>query len=130
VALKWVAMRENITGGRANNLPWPPAGFPFEVEEWEAEHLTRSGRAVYVDPPPESAPAVPAPGRAPGPAATPGQQGLAPETVPVPDPVPGPPKPSDGKQAWVEWAVSQGEKPETARRMALADLQSKYGGRM
>jgi hypothetical protein len=49
---------------------------------------------------------------------------------PVPDPAPLPPQPADLKQAWIDWAITQGADPDKAAAMTKADLMSRYGGRL
>ena len=66
------------------------------------------------DPEPEPEPVVP-------PSAEPG---LPPEPPPLP------PQPADLKQAWIDWAVTQGADPDKAAAMTKADLMSRYGGRL
>jgi hypothetical protein len=54
-----------------------------------------------------------------------------PEPDPPPEEVPAsPPAPNDVKQHWIDYAVTQGENPDTAMAMTKADLMSKYGGRL
>jgi len=40
------------------------------------------------------------------------------------------PLPADPKQAWVDYAIAQGEDPDVAPRLTKADIMSKYGGRL
>jgi hypothetical protein len=40
------------------------------------------------------------------------------------------PGPSAPKQAWIDWAVTQGAGPDQAAAMTKADLMSRYGGRL
>jgi len=120
---RWIRMLETISGGRPNGAPWPPAGHSIEVEDWEAEHNTRAGWAVYADPPaPEP---VPEPEPAPVPV-----KAAAKVPSPAPETAGEPPRPSDPKDAWVDYAASRGEDRATAAAMSKADLMSKYGGRM
>ena len=58
-----------------------------------------------------------------------------PEPLPVKLPPPEPPVvlrplPADPKQAWVDYAIAQGEDPDVAPRLTKADIMSKYGGRL
>ena len=139
-----------ISGGRHDDRPWPPAGAEIDVPDHEGQDLLRAGHAVYVAPsapvpPPVETARVVSEGAAtaagpvpretvpPGPSqaelddAKAGQ--AAQDAGPVPDEMP-PPAPGDPKQAWVDYAVSQGAGPETAGRMSKADLMSRYGGRL
>jgi hypothetical protein len=69
---------------------------------------------------PEPPPPAPEPPPAPAP---------EPEQLPTQAPVLRP-MPSDVKQLWIDYAVSQGEDREQAHSMTKADLMSKYGGRL
>jgi hypothetical protein len=68
------------------------------------------------------------------PAPAPEPESAAPEPEQLPDeaPVPPPlaPAPHQNKQAWIDWAISQGADPDTANAMTKADLMSRYGGRL
>jgi len=118
-------------GTRANGDRYPPGWTPFQVEDWEGEHLIRGGMAMEVEPP------YVAP---PPPLASPAQIAVLPEEdeeaapdgpvenfAPLP---PAPPAPADPKQSWVDYAVSQGMDPDTAAKMTKADLQSRFGPRL
>jgi hypothetical protein len=41
-----VRMHQQLSGGRHDGRPWPPAEEPFEVPEWEFADLIRGGMAV------------------------------------------------------------------------------------
>ena len=151
----WIVPKETLSGGRCDGRPWPPAGTPIDIPDWEAEHAVNAGWAYYYEPPA----ADPDPGAVREPAAEAvleaGEAGhpagdLAPEPPaakdahapvqePVPDPVPvpepededpDPPRPSDPKQDWVDYAQSRGMSPVTAAAMSKADLMSRFGGRL
>lgn len=117
-------MIEPMAGTRWDGTPWPPAGGPVDVPDWEAEHLIR-GR--FARPWPGSAPA-PEP-QAPAPA-----EGSAPPAAPPspgPDAAAGaePPKATDPKTAWVEYAVAHGADRAEAEQSTKQDLIASYGGR-
>ena len=44
--------------------------------------------------------------------------------------VPEPPRPSDPKQDWVDYAAGQGLPRDKAEAMSKADLMSRFGGRL
>lgn len=147
--MMWIEMVMHMSGTRANGEKYPPGWTPFEVADWEGEHLVKGGMARPVAPPATRAPAPPAP---PAPAA-PAPQPAAPE-LPVPKSEPsltaaGPaapaaepeapaaqepdiprPSPSDPKQSWIDYAIARGMDWDTASRMTKADLQSRFGGRL
>jgi hypothetical protein len=124
-------------------MAWPGDNFA-------AERLEEMGVVVpdYVgEPPADAEPAAdgePAageaePSEAAGPpdaeagteAAADGEAEAGPQSPPAADdPALLMPAPHDIKQRWIDYAVSQGEDPETARDMTKADLMSKYGGRL
>ena len=131
----WIHLISYISGGRPDGTQWPPAGYIFEVDDWEGDHLIRGGMAVKTERPqgiPErkkaeasEAPPVSAEGvvsqpshTAAGPAGE--EQQAAPET----------PNPSDPRQAWVDYAISKGVAAAEIAKMTKADLQSRYGGRL
>jgi hypothetical protein len=132
-ALKWIRMRDTISGGRHDGRPWPPAHTDFQVPAWEANDLLRGGLAypgkepVSKKPePPEYDLSVPEPKplweKAREPAADPG----------LPPPPAGKPAPSaaDSKQRWMDYAVSQGGDPDDVTDMTKAQLMQTYGGRL
>lgn len=144
-----IQMLIGYSGGRYDDRPWPSLGTDFEVPDWEGEGLIRVGHARFVrasDPP--AAPPAPPPPAPPvlspaGPvvsepaatAAGPVTPEPAPEPAPGPEPEPEPeelpaPGPADPKAAWIEYAISQGAKRDTAAAMTKADLMSRYGGRL
>jgi hypothetical protein len=41
-----IAMTITTSGGRHDDRPWPPAGVPLEVEDWEGEALVAQHNAV------------------------------------------------------------------------------------
>ncbi len=49
---------------------------------------------------------------------------------PAEEAVPEPPRPSDPKQAWIDYAVTQGMDEDKAAAMSKADLMSRFGGRL
>lgn len=147
--MMWIEMVMHMSGTRANGDKYPPGWTPFEVADWEGEHLIRGGMARQVDVPDWARPKPPAPAQpvksvtapktVPDPASVPppaeppahvqvdqpGQPSLAGNLAPVP-----PPAPSDPKQAWVDYAVTQGMAADDASRMTKADLQSRFGPRL
>lgn len=150
---RWIRMIVGVSGYRHDGRPWPPAGGEIEVPDWEADDLIRGQNAVPHEQP-HDRPVTPAP--VPG-EARPASQveaeegarrgfiqqaeqhlaehpGVA-ETATEEAAGPGPaevarPAPADVKQAWIDYAVSQGADPETAAAMTKADLMSRYGGRL
>lgn len=143
--LRWIRLRETLSGGRCDGRPWPPGGELIDVPDWEAEHAVNAGWAYYDDPPaPPEPEVVPGPVRA---QAAPAQaEAVAPVRQPDPEDehdrleavadgteepeVPEPPRPSDPKQDWVDYAADRGMDPEKAAAMSKADLMSRYGGRL
>ena len=155
-----VKMLHYISGGRWDDRDWPPGGGEIEVPDWEGADLIAGGNAIpagaapraSAEPEAVAAPASTEPGA--GAAAPPDEgtqqlPGQPPEPEPVlppppdrdpePEPEPAlppeaagpePPQPSDLKQAWIDWAVTQGADPEQAAAMTKADLMSRYGGRL
>lgn len=131
----------HMSGTRANGDRYPPGWTPFQVEDWEGQHLIRGGMArevatpdwaVPVPPAPEPEPAPPAPRSEPSSTAA-GPADPEPELAPVVElapPAAPPPAPSDPKQAWVDYAVTQGMDADAASRMTKADLQSRFGPRL
>jgi len=153
-----VRMIFKISGGRADGRDWPDprgeSGGLIEVPDLEGADLVRGGMAQPGDnfaadrlremgvltAVPESAAEEPAaePEPAPEPAAEP-DVAAAPEAAAADAAAasgeaeagpPSPPAPHDNKAKWIDYAVSQGEDPDTAPAMTKADLMSKYGGRM
>lgn len=135
-----IAMTLSMSGGRYDDRQWPGPGVPFEVPDWEGEGLVRDHNAVKIADsarPARGHAAVPAPVPLPaetaaGPVTPEPPPGPGPEPVPPPEPEPEPepPSQSDPKQAWIAWAVSQGEDEAAAAGMTKADLMSKHGGRL
>ena len=139
-----------ISGGRADDRAWPPAGAEIDVPDGEGNDLLRGGHAVYVGPSaPPSLPPVPPPlpplPVPPEPAALVSEpaataagpvvpEPAAPEPEPAAEPeLPVAPGPADPKNAWIEYAVSKAKTPaeaDAAARMSKADLMSRYGGRL
>lgn len=133
----------HMSGTRANGEKYPPGWTAFEVADWEGEHLIRGGCAREVAapaPPPAPVPPAPEPPAAPEPAPAPSfasEPAPAPEPEAAPEPAPEPagdsapaPAPNAPKQAWVDYAISQGLDWDTASRMTKADLQSRFGPRL
>lgn len=148
-----VQMVLQVSGGRADGREWPPPWVDLEVPDAEGEDLVRGGLARRVEhrevPPsprqPEPEPVTvyaPEPGdpgtpeAAPVPEPSPAAAGPAPaQEVPAPEPDKGAdeipvPKPADSKQAWIDYAVSQGTSPEQANDLTKAQLMQVYGGRL
>jgi hypothetical protein len=128
----WIQTVMHMSGTRANGEKYPPGWTPFEVEDWEGEHLVRGGMAMEVGPPPKP-PRKPVALPAPEPVreASPAAGALPPagDDGPPAGQQP-PPAPADPKQAWVDYAISQGMSPDMAAKMTKTDLQSRYGPRM
>jgi len=153
-ATMWIAMLHGVSGGRADGRDWPPPGVSIEVPWGEGVDLLNGGHAIQAEPPavrvapwaltpPSPPPPPPAPYTPPAePAATmvsepaftaAGPVPAAPAPEPEPEPEPeevSSPAPGDPKQAWIEYAVSQGAKPDVAAAMTKVDLMSRYGGRL
>ena len=138
--LRWIRLRETLSGGRCDGRPWPPGGEMIDVPDWEAEHAVNAGWAYYEDPPPEPEPEVvvvkapepvpvPVPEKAAAPVTVRAEAATAPAKAAEPD-VPEPPRPSDPKQDWVDYAADRGMDPDKAAAMSKADLMSRYGGRL
>jgi len=155
----WIETTMHMSGTRASGDRWPPAFTAFEVEDWEGEHMIKGGMARLADPPAAPAPAPepepvpvpepPMPRRVQtepdlvAPAPEPVKSAVATRTATPPEPEPAPepftplvpsagppPAPSDPKQAWVDYAVTQGMSGDDASRMTKADLQSRFGPRL
>lgn len=144
-----VRMLVGVSGYRHDGERWPPPGGVIEVPDWEAGDLIRGQNAVphdqdddktalpapvvsesrpasqieaeegARDEPAEAAPEHVTAGGAEGGEAA----GTGPAEVTAP-------APADVKQAWVDYAVSQGADPGQAAAMTKADLMSRYGGRL
>lgn len=165
--LKWIVLRETLSGGRIDGRQWPPAGEMIDVPAWEAEHAVNAGWAYYAEEPtaPEP-PSVPQPVKAPARPADKAPEPVKQEKHPDPaeksqdraaqnppdksgepdagkdagrdagkdTPVkasePEPPRPSDPKQDWVDYAAGRGMSEDKAQAMSKADLMSRYGGRL
>ncbi len=131
--MMWIEMVMHMSGTRANGDRYPPAFAPYEVADWEGEHLIRGGMARAVATPEWAVPKPPAPVKsavAPKAVAPDPASALAPEAEPA-APVAGEaPAPGDPKQAWVDYAVTQGMAADDASRMTKADLQSRFGPRL
>lgn len=143
--MMWIEMVMHMSGTRANGEKYPPGWTPFQVEDWEGEHLIRGGMAREA-PVPDWA--VPKPPAQDGPKADKGRDwgGSPAPQVPASEPSPtaagpqpdpasvmpaaAPPAPGDPKQAWVNYAVTQGMSADDAARMTKADLQSRFGPRL
>jgi hypothetical protein len=143
--VKWIRLRETLSGGRADGRPWPVAGDIIDVADWEYDHCINAGWAEHADPPappepvkaPEPEPVrVHANAHEPEPEEKYKPEPLAEvsrETVPEPEPAPEPaepPRPSDPKQDWIDYAEYRGLDREKAAAMSKADLMSRYGGRL
>jgi hypothetical protein len=150
---KWIRLRETLSGGRADGRPWPVAGEVIDVPDWEYDHCIAAGWAEHADPPapPKAAKAPkkePEPEKKPAKAHEPekaeahepekpagGRVGLYEgdqvvlEKAPEPEPAE-PPRPSDPKPDWVDYAVDRGLARDKAEAMSKADLMSRYGGRL
>jgi hypothetical protein len=155
---KWIRLRETLSGGRADGRPWPVAGEVVDVPDWEYDHCIAAGWAEHADPPappkaakakePEKAKAK-EPEKEPAKAHEPekteahepekpagGKVGLYEgdqvvlAKAPEPETAPEPPRPSDPKQDWVDYAADRGLARDKAEAMSKADLMSRYGGRL
>ena len=123
-----VQMTVTMSGARADGRPWPAAGLPLVVDDWEAEHLVRGDMARYV----ADAPPAPEPVNVQV-AFSPEQGVLEPAGPPEPEAqdsvdVPAP-KPVQPKADWVAWAVAQGADEEEANGLTKAELMERYGDR-
>ena len=136
-----IRMVIGISGGRHDGRPWPPPGHEIDVQDHEGQDLIRAHHAVYVGP--SEPPPVPPPveriisepsstGAGPAPEVTnvvvhpsgpPDAETPQAEELPVP-------RPSDPKQSWVDYAISQGATEDQAASMTKNDLMSRYGGRL
>jgi hypothetical protein len=143
-----VAMVHQMSGGRYDDRQWPPPGFEFEVPDWEGEGLVRSNSAVkirelkddrpaYVTPPaPVSLPSETAAGPVPPEPAPEVVVSSGPAASDSDSDVQEPPKPSDPKQDWMDYAVAESERrgapitEDQAGARSKADLMSEYGGRL
>jgi len=140
----WVVMTLTISGGRADGRPWPDRlSTPIDVPREEGEHLVRVGQAFEVEAPgraeaphgPASATPAPVSESSPTAAGPPEAEVSAPEEEAAPEPAAGEepgdmPKPADAKQAWLDYALSQGADADVAAGMTKADLMSRFGGRL
>jgi hypothetical protein len=137
-------MLVSLSGGGPDNRDWRdfPAGAELDVADWEADDLLRIGLAVAAaaappapsltapdpePPPPEPPPAEPDTGISPVAAVSPVAQAAVTSAGAV---AAGPPAPHENKQAWIDWAVTQGLARESAETWTKADLISRYGGRL
>jgi len=141
----WVAMVISISGGRADGRPWPNAGYLLELPDAEGEDLIRGRMAVQVpvpqpvqapvSAPPPAAPPVQAPVSAP-PQTAAGPVPAEPGTASAAEPAAAAgqemeqPKPADPKQAWVDYAVSQGADLSAVADVTKQQLMQAYGGRL
>lgn len=129
-----VQMLVSISGGRPNG-PWPVAGQPLTVEDWEADHLIRGGLARpwpgedSLPVPAAAVPAVTEPAAAQAQAGTPAAVPSGPAATGTEGTAAGPPKPFAPKQAWIDWAIAKGAAEEEASALTKAELQEIYGGR-
>ena len=125
--MMWVQMMENISGGRPSGEAWPPKGYLLEVEDWEGQHLIRSGLAVRHAAPPGAVSQVPAkvspPPQPEKPAPDVKPKQPAAEDVPVPGP-------NATTQAWREYALTQGATQPEVAGLTKQQLQQAYGGRL
>jgi hypothetical protein len=128
-------MTATISGTRGNGQPWPPAGHPLTVADWEADQLIAGDLARPWPADPEADPV---------PAAQPEQQAQQdyfrpigspdPVSEPAPEPEPEPdqadaPKPVQPKADWVAWAVAHGASEQEANEATKAQLMEQYGDR-
>lgn len=125
-----IAMVTHMSGGRYDDRQWPGPGVPFEVPDWEGEGLVYWKHAVKLAdspaPEPPPAPEVPAAVEA-WEEEHDRLESVADGTV---EPQAEPPRPADPKQAWIDYAVSQGADEGEAASMTKIDLMSRYGGRI
>lgn len=138
-----IAMVTSMSGGRYDDRQWPPPGIPFEVPDEEGEGLIRWHHAVKLA---DSPAPVPEHVTAPAPVSLPAETAAGPvpaepefretaaakiaEALALAEREE-PPKPSDPKADWVEYAVrAKGADPDVAFRMSKADLMSRFGGRI
>jgi hypothetical protein len=138
---KWIRLRETLSGGRADGRPWPVAGEVIDVPAWEYDHCIAAGWAEHADPPistPEKA-KDPGPEKAKASEMPPeeisewGPEHGAVQEKKVPEQeeaVSEPPRPSDPKQDWVDYAADRGLPRDKAEAMSKADLMSRFGGRL
>jgi hypothetical protein len=89
----------------------PPQVSPLAEVSALAEVGGKVGAQPEPQPQPEQAPAE--------------EETVAAEAIP-----PGPPSPSDVKQKWIDYGISQGGEPDAVAAMTKADLMSRYGGRL
>jgi hypothetical protein len=124
-------------GFRPGGEPWPPAGAPLNVEDWEAASLIRGQLARLwpgEDPAPAAAEETPAPAVVtPEPADvrfdTNIQQWVKIEPEPQEAAQPEAPKPASPKTDWVNWAIRQGATADEANAATKAELMETYGDR-
>jgi hypothetical protein len=97
-----IKMLTHISGGRADDRPWPPANTEIDVPDHEGQDLVNGRLALYVGPsaPPPRAPSPPPPGPVPVPAepaavmvSTPAQTAAGPVPAAEPEIVIAPPGP-------------------------------------
>ncbi len=132
-----IQMVDHVSGGRHDGRPWPPAWTDFEVPDWEGADLVRAKIAVEIrrEAPPsqrmqeQEIPEDPAP-VVDDPAAVvedpaPGEQEDVPPAAPA-----DPPQPSDPKQVWTDYAISQGIDPAMASAWTKQRLMAEFGGRL
>lgn len=148
-----IRMLIGVSGSRHDGRPWPAASGEIDVPGWEAEDLIRAQIAVdagQADDEPVVPDPVPGESRPPSqiegeelaaaqykpePVAPPEVSAVA-EVSPVAEVATGPedpataPAPNAPKQAWIDYAVSQGADVHAAGNMTKADLMSRYGGRL
>ena len=124
-----IRMLIQMSGSRYDDRMWPPPFINFEVPDEEGRGLIASGVALEVEMPKEEKPAPPAPPAdlpaavfepLPSSSNTPAPAAVSPE----------PPRATDSKQDWVEYAVSQGAVRAEVENQTKAQLQSVYGGRL
>jgi len=128
---KWIRLRETLSGGRADGRPWPVAGEVVDVPDWEYDHCIAAGWAEHADPPaPPKAVKAKEPEKAPEKAPE-KPADVLPEAAPEKAPeLAEPPRPSDPKPDWVDYAADRGLARDKAEAMSKADLMSRYGGRL
>lgn len=131
----WViAMVIQMSGGRYDDRQWPGPGIPFEVPDWEGAGLVADHNAVKLYEIPDGEPVPPAVEEPAAAEPVPSWEdehdrleAVADGTV---EPQAEPPRPADPKQAWIDYAVTQGASVDEATSMTKIDLMSRYGGRL
>ena len=129
-----VRMKIDFHANRVPGEPWPAYNELLECSDWEAHRLVNAGHAVYAEYEPvadpggfrQLAPLVDENYRIGNPDAE--APKIADEIEQDEAPAPGKrPYANHRREAWVEWAVSQGEPRESAEAMTKDGLIEKYG---